>query len=245
MGEMFREVFERDFTYAEGFRRVVRKFPNKEAMIDPHADKTWTYSQLNGEANRLANALAKAGVTKGDLVMYQLLNCPEFVFSYLAPPKLGAITNPANFNFSPAETTVCLNSSRPKVYLYDESLKDIVVKALSASSHKPETVIMVGEGEVPQGHIAFADFVKNQPTGEPETDYVPHIYDEVARLFTSGTTGQPKGVPLYNANEVMSCHDVAMHFPLNPTDVTMNTTPWFHRGGIHSGGPAPTFFAGG
>lgn len=245
MNEMFKEVFERDFTYVEGFRRVVRKFPEKEAMIDPQKERAWTYTQLNEDANRFANALAGAGVKKGDLVMYQLLNCPEFVYSYLAPPKLGAVTNPANYNFSPSETVVCLNSSRPKVYVYDESLKSMVLKALESSPHKPDTVVMVGEGEVPEGHVGFDAFVEGFPVTEPETDYVPHMYDEVARLFTSGTTGQPKGVPLYNANEVMSCHDVAMHFPLNPTDATMNTTPWFHRGGIHSGGPAPTFFAGG
>ena len=104
---------------------------------------------------------------------------------------------------------------------------------------------MVGDGELPEGHIRFSDFVRDYPDTEPVTDFVPYIYDEMMRLYTSGTTGKPKGVPLYNANEVLTCHDVMMHFPMNSTDATMNTTPWFHRGGIHSGGPAPTFFAGG
>lgn len=75
-------------------------------------------------------------------------------------------------------------------------------------------------------------------------DYAPHIYDEVLRLQTSGTTGTPKGVPLNAINEVLSAHDVIMHFPLSPVDITMNMTPWFHRGGIHSGGPTPTLYAG-
>ena len=60
-----------------------------------------------------------------------------------------------------------------------------------------------------------------------------------------GTTNRPKGVPINNVNEVLSAHDVMMHFPLGPTDRTMNMTPWFHRGGIHSGGPCPTLYAGG
>lgn len=245
MNEMFKQVFEKDFTYIEGFRRVVRKFPDKEALVDPANDRTWTYSQLDADVNRFANALSEKGVKKGDLVLHQLPNSPEFIFSYVAPQKLGAITSPANYNFSPAETQVCLESSEPKVYVYDESLKEKTVKALALSSLKPEIIIMVGESEAPEGHVRFSDFVAGASASEPETDYVPHMYDEIMRLFTSGTTGKPKGVPLYNANEVMSCHDVAMHFPMNPTDVTMNTTPWFHRGGIHSGGPAPTFFAGG
>ena len=82
------------------------------------------------------------------------------------------------------------------------------------------------------------------PESEPVTNYVPNMYDEAMRLYTSGTTGKPKGVPVFHANEVMSAHDVLMHFPMNPNDVTINTTPWFHRGGIHSGGPCPTLYAG-
>jgi len=104
---------------------------------------------------------------------------------------------------------------------------------------------MTGEGELPEGHLRYEDFVKGLPASEPATDYVPYIYDEAMRLYTSGTTGKPKGVPVFNANEVLSAHDVIMHFPMNNTDITMNTTPWFHRGGIHSGGPCPTLYAGG
>ena len=78
----------------------------------------------------------------------------------------------------------------------------------------------------------------------PETDFLPDMYAEVTRLGTSGTTGTPKGVPLCNANEVLSAHDTIMHFPLTSRDVTMNMTPWFHRGGLHSGGITPTFYAG-
>lgn len=242
---MFLEVFEHDFTYIEGFKRVVRRQPGKEAMIDPMQDKSWTYNQLNEDINRFANALNDSGVGIGDVVLFQLPNCPEFVFSYLAPQKIGAIASPANPGFAPGESLVCLNSSRPKAYIYDEKNKDKVLKALAEADEKPELIIMVGAGELPEGHIRYDAFVDARPVGEPDTDYEPHIYDEVSRLYTSGTTGKPKGVPLYNANEVLSAHDVIMHFPMNSTDVSMNTTAWFHRGGIHSGGPVPTFFAGG
>ncbi len=242
---MFRKVFEHDFTYIEGFLRVVRRMPEKEALVDPAAGRVWTYSQLNGDVNRLSNALLDAGVMKGDAVLFQLHNCPEFIFSYLAPQKIGAVTSPANPGFSPEETKSCLESSKPKVYIYDESNREDVIRALESLEEKPEIIIMTGAGELAEGHIRFDDFVKKHPDTEPVTDFEPYIYDEIMRLYTSGTTGKPKGVPLFNANEVLSCHDVMMHFPMNSTDVSMNTTPWFHRGGIHSGGPAPTFFAGG
>ena len=242
---MFQDVFERDFTYIEGFMRSVRRFQDREALVDPAADRTWTYAQLNEDVNRLANALIDRSVKTGDVVFYQLPNSPEFIFAYLAPQKFGAVTSPANFNFSPAETAVCLETSRPKVYIYDASIASMAVKAIEASGSKPDIIIMTGEGELPEGHVRYEEFIKGYPSSEPEVDFVPNIYSEVMRLYTSGTTGKPKGVPILNANEVLTAHDVIMHFPMNSTDTTMNTTPWFHRGGIHSGGPGPTFYAGG
>ncbi|WP_175487379.1 AMP-binding protein [Alteribacillus persepolensis] len=64
-------------------------------------------------------------------------------------------------------------------------------------------------------------------------------------MYTSGTTGNPKGVLLNNINDVSSAQDAAMYFPLSPVDKTMNMSPWFHRGGLHSGGPAPALYIGG
>ena len=242
---MFRRVFEQDFTYIAGFMRNVRRYAGKTAVIDPLSDREWTYQQLNAEVNGLANALYDHGVRKNDVILYQLPNSVEFLLCYLAPQKLGAVTSPANYNFSPAETAVCLDTSRPSVYLYDSSCASCAVKALEIAKAAPDTVVMVGDGELPAGHIRFSDFIKGYPESEPAVGFTPDIYDEVMRLYTSGTTGRPKGVPLFHANEVLSAHDVLMHFPMNSGDVTMNTTPWFHRGGIHSGGPNPTLYAGG
>jgi acyl-CoA synthetase (AMP-forming)/AMP-acid ligase II len=70
------------------------------------------------------------------------------------------------------------------------------------------------------------------------------VYAETTRLYTSGTTGLPKGVSLNSLVEVLSAHDVIMHFPLTPEDRTMNMTPWFHRGGLYSGGPNPVLYVG-
>lgn len=243
--DMFREVFEEDFTYISGFMRIVRKYADKEAMIDPVIEKSWTYDELNRDVNKLANALLADNIKKNDVVFYQLPNSKEFVFCYLAPQKIGAVTSPANPNFSPGESAVCIETSRPKIYIYDSEIKNNAVKALEISSYKPDVIIMVGEGELPIGHIRYSDYIEGHCETEPKTDFKPYIYDEVMRLYTSGTTGKPKGVPVNNANEVLTCHDVMMHFPMNTTDTTMNMTPWFHRGGIHSGGPAPTFYAGG
>ena len=215
---MFKETFESEFTWLNGFMRNVSRFGDKSALFDPVSGKKWSYKELNAECNKFANAMKADGVKKSDIVFYQLYNSPEFVFSYVSPQKIGAISNPANFNLSPGETAEIINHNKPVVYIYDSTIRSTAVKALAISKHKPRIVIMadcVGKkAEVPEGHILYSDYVKNQSEENPPIDFEPHIYDEVLRLQTSGTTGTPKGVPLNNINEVLSAHDVLIHFPL-------------------------------
>ncbi len=244
---MFKETFETNFTYLQGFMRNVRRFGSKVAMFDPELDKTWTYTELNVEANRLAHALRASGVRKNSLVMYQLMNCAEFVFCYIAPQKIGAINSPINFKLAPGEIALLLEDGQPDVFIYDAECLDNVLLALRLSHFRPSAIVMVdyhGNCPTPEGHTRYEDYVKGQPEDDPAMEPA-HIYDEVTRLYTSGTTNLPKSVPVNNVNEVLSAHDVLMHYPLNSTDRTMNMTPWFHRGGLHSGGPNPTLYAGG
>lgn len=98
---MFKDTFENEFTYINGFMRNVHRFAGRPALTDPVRERTWTYAQLNGEVNRLAHALLGDGVGKNEVIVYQLLNSAEFVFSYLAPQKIGAINCPINFKLSP------------------------------------------------------------------------------------------------------------------------------------------------
>lgn len=245
---MFKETFESTFTYMNGFMRNVARFAKRPALFDPETEKRWTYAELNEEINRFANALDEDGVRKNDVIMYQMPNCAEFVFCYLAPQKLGAVNSPINFRLAPGETALSIDDSKPKVFVYDMELSEMVQEALTMCAHKPEILIMTGctdKNNLPRGHVTYEDYVQDQPVSEPVCGSPAHIYDETTRLYTSGTTSRPKGVPLNNINEVLSAHDVMMHFPLTPMDRTMNMTPWFHRGGIHSGGPCPTLYAGG
>lgn len=245
---MFKETFERDYTWLNGFMRNVRRFGYKPAVIDPVAKRQWTYEEFNADCNRLANALKESGVKKNDIIFVQLYNCLPFLHFYVAAQKIGAIFNPANFNFSPGETAEIISHNRAKVYAYDTEIADTAVKAIEMSTHKPELTIAVNslhrDFTCPQGHTDYARYTEGRSTENPPVDFSPHIYDEIVRLQTSGTTGTPKGVPINNINEVLSAHDVIMHFPLNVTDITMNMTPWFHRGGLHSGGPTPTLYVG-
>jgi long-chain acyl-CoA synthetase len=245
--EGFRNYFENEFTYLQGFLRNTHRYAKKTALTCPIRNMSWSYSDIEKESNKLAQALMADGVAKQDVVMYQLFNCAEFVFLYLAPQKLGAINCPINFRLSYGETAYILDDSKPKVYFYDAELSDIAEKALNAATHKPERVVMIditGEQKPFAGAISYQEYTASRSESSPGIAQPTNIYDETTRLYTSGTTGMPKGVPLNNINEIFSAHDVIMHFPLCPIDKTMNMTPWFHRGGLYSGGPNPTFYVG-
>ena len=244
----FKKIFEHSFTWVNAFLRNVGRYADRNAVIDPGHERIWTYRELNADVNRLANGLAAYGVGESDIVLYQLYNCPQFVMCYIAPQKLGAINGPGNFNFSAGETARMLDRDKPKAYIYDTDCLDMAVRALELAEHKPALVLAVDyhgkNPDLPEGHRFFDEFITEYPDTEPETSFTPDMYAEVTRLGTSGTTGTPKAVPLNNINEIMSAHDAIMHFPLSPRDVTMNMTPWFHRGGLHSGGPTPTLYVG-
>lgn len=247
--EKFKSLFETGFTYIAGFMRNVRRFGKKEAVIYPSVGKSWTYEELNGEANKLANALLAEGMGKDGVVMFALQNMPEFVFAYIASQKIEAVACPINFRMSSGEIALTIDDSKPDVFIYDSEFAKTMTEALSMAKHSVKRAVcadLAGRYEnVPSGHIAYPDYVSGFPSCEPSVNRTADIYDEVLRLYTSGTTSLPKGVPINNINEVLSAHDVIMHFPLAPTDLTMNMTPWFHRGGIHSGGPCPTLYVGG
>ncbi len=245
---MFRDTFEHEYTWTNGVMRNVQRFGSKLAIIDPELDKTWTYEQLNKDVNKLSNTLQKAGVEKGDVVMGALRNSPEFAFSYIAPRKIGGIFLAANYNLSAGEMALLINHNKPKVVIYSGVVAQMMSEAAMLCLWKPACFVMADnpEGaEIPEGHISYEKFVEKASDTEPVINFRRHIYDEAVRLCTSGTTAIPKSVPLNEINEVLSAHDVIMHYPMNNNDITMNMTPWFHRGGCHSGGICPTFYAGG
>lgn len=241
---IFKNNFESSFTWIEGFMRNVRRYGDQTALSCPPGGLKYSYRELNSEVNRLACALQDKGVRKGDVVMYMLHNSVQFVLCYIAPQKLGAVNCPVNYYLSAGELALNIEDSRPKVFVYESNFADTVEAALRLSSFRPEVILATG-GATPEGHTDFNDFLSRGSDREPVPDEPLNIYDECTRLYTSGTTSRPKGVPLYSINEVLSAHDVIMHFPMTHGDKTMNMTPWFHRGGLHSGGPCPTLYVGG
>jgi acyl-CoA synthetase (AMP-forming)/AMP-acid ligase II len=235
----YKAVFEHRFTYLAGVERNSHRFASRPALHDPASGRRWTYAQLWADTGRLAGALAAGGVGPGDVVVFQLFNGPEFVLTWVAAQRLGAIAAPINFRLSSGEVAYVLDDSRPRGFIYDESLSTVATDALERSTYEPPLVISTGAAPGGFDELAAARADANPPA-PPQAS----VYDETTRLYTSGTTGMPKGVSLSSLVDVLSAHDVIMHFPLSPEDRTLNMTPWFHRGGLYSGGPNPVLYAG-
>ena len=239
----FRRVFENHFTWAAAFERNTHRYANRPALTDPQSGRSWTYEQLGEVTGRLVEGLRSRGVGVGDIVGYQLMNVPEFAFLYIAAQGLRAVSSPMNFRLAPAETAHILSTQTPTVFVYDIDDTANVRSALELSSHTPRIIAGVGEGELLPGAVRFeALLADSAPSFHAPAD--ASTWDETSRLYTSGTTGMPKAVPLTSLNEVLTAHDVIMHFPLAPTDKTMNMSPWFHRGGNYCAGPNTAFYVG-
>ena len=244
---MFIETFEHEYTWLNGFMRNVRRYAKSPALIDPETGRSWNYEELNAEANKLAAALRKSGVGHNDVVMSALRNCPEFASAYIGPRKTGAILLESNYNLAPGEMALLFEHNRPKVLLFSADICITVQTALRLSSFKPELLVLCDNMEripLPANCISYEQFTDGMSSEDVFPLVRPHIYDEVLRLCTSGTTALPKSVPINDINEVLSAHDVIMQYPLNRNDRTLNMTPWFHRGGCHCAGPSAAFYAG-
>lgn len=244
LNENFRAEFESGYTWIAGFLRSVRRFPKKSALIYPAEGRIWSYEALNCEANRLANAMRKNGVKKGDRVMYRMGSLPEFTFIYIACQKIGAAGVPIDMGLSPEQTAAALDSARPEIFFYENN--GDAELALTLSVYKPALLVIADfpkDAKIPAGHITYEELTRKESSGEPQTDALS-IYDETTLFYTSGTTGRHKCVPVTSINEVLSAHDMMMYLKVQSGDIMMTLSPWAHRGGLHCGGPSTALYVG-
>ena len=198
------------------------KNPDKIALKE--ATRELTFSELNERVNRIANGLAGLGMKKGDKFAVLLENSIEIVELYLAAAKWGFIIVPINFRLAPKDIEYIVNDSDATTLFVHHSFLD---GALSVKDNIPnigKRFFVVGEEK--EGFSDYENFVSQGDAAEPDTDVKPE--DIWVLLYTSGTTGIPKGVLRSHESYVAFYLINAVDFGFTEDDICMTIMPLCH-----------------
>jgi acyl-CoA synthetase (AMP-forming)/AMP-acid ligase II len=212
--------------------RGLGSWPGRRAAMSPErpallfGDEVTTYAQLRARIARLASQLMSRGVSPGDRVAYLGPNHPAFVETMFATHLLGAVFVPLNFRLAGPEIDYMLRHSGATALVHAPG---------SAFSVRPRTVVEVGD--------AYETWL--EAAGEPAAIDVPVEPDDVAFiLYTSGTTGRPKGAVLTHSNVVWNCYNLLVGVDVAGDEVTLIGAPLFHVAALNQC-LLPTFLKGG
>ncbi|HSW18865.1 MAG TPA: AMP-binding protein [Ramlibacter sp.] len=220
---------------------VTRRFPEKDALVAYRADageaavKRLSFSQLEDLVSRGAAALRAMGVGPGDVVSIQVPNHWEFVVASLAVGRLGAVVNPLMPIFREREMSYMLGFCEAKVLIVPKTFRGFdyeeMAQALRPQCPSLQHVLVVGgEGQNNFERALFGGTDRVPPAKTPAE--APRRADEMSVLmFTSGTTGSPKGV-MHSCNSLVACvRGLAKRFDLSDKDVLLGCSPLGHMTG--------------
>jgi oxalate---CoA ligase len=204
------------------------------AVIGESPDVVLTYEGLMDQTERLAGRMRAAGLQAGDSVAVVLPNGPAFVTIFLALMRAGLVAAPFNSTFTTNELRALLTDLQPRAIIVDDT-SSAVVHGAAGTDVPVWTVSVDASGVV--GVSGLAQSSRRVPES-PAPD------DPALLLYTSGTTGLPKGVPLSHANVLRSALGIAAHYALTPADRSLVVVPMHHGHGL-IGATLSTLVSGG
>ena len=241
--------FWRDETLLHHLARAVARSPEKTAIVacrsDLGTETRLSYRQIDDLSNRLAAALCAHGIGRGDVVSFQLPNWWEFSILHLACLKLGAISNPLMAIFRERELRFMLGLAESKILVVPASFRGFDYAAMAANlrEHLPKLahVFVVGR----DGPDGFAHLLEHPAPASPFTPADgPGPDDVIQLLYTSGTTGEPKGV-MHSSNTMLSNLEYfAKRLGLGVDDVIHMPSPLAHQLGFMYGIVLPIMLGG-
>ncbi|MDP9889476.1 o-succinylbenzoate--CoA ligase [Pseudarthrobacter enclensis] len=206
---------------------------------------TLTYEELADRTDRLANALRVRGVAKGDRVAYLGENHPSFVETFFACGLLGAIFVPLNTRLAPPELQFQLQDSGARLLVNASSLEPSASAAVEATGVTHRLVIADDGGTEPSaaeppaavGHsVTVEHYGEALQAATPDHPDVAVGHDDGAMiLYTSGTTGKPKGALLTHGNITWNCINTVVDMDINRNDVALMISPLFHVASLDMG----------
>ncbi len=212
-----------------------REVPNKDAVI--FNDVRLSYAQINGAANQVANGLIDIGIAKGDKVALSCPNLPFFPIVYYGILKAGATVVPLNVLLRPREIAYHLADSDAKAYFCFQGTPDLPMGDFGYQGYQ-ETGSCDHFFMITADPAAASPIEGTKTLGQLMTNQSP-VFDSVLTeaddtaviLYTSGTTGQPKGAELTHSNMILNAHLADKNFELGEDEVTLITLPLFHSFG--------------
>ncbi|MEN3539893.1 long-chain fatty acid--CoA ligase [Microbispora sp. ZYX-F-249] len=217
--------------------RRARMTPDRTAFV--FGDRPVTYAEVHERTTRLASRLRAAGVRAGDRVAYLGRNHLAFVETMFASHLLGAIFVPLNFRLAAPEIGYMLDHSGAEVLIYAPECAE-VVRALPDTVAAPREVVALDAPGPGERH--YESWLAE---GDPAPIDVPVRMDDTALiLYTSGTTGRPKGATLTHGNLVWNCFNLLLGVDVTSDETTLISAPLFHVAALNQT-LLPTFLKGG
>lgn len=225
---------------------TVAVYPGKDAFIDNESRETW--QSLSDKANQTAAALWKLGIRKGDHVAVMLGNSVQWLQTFFACARIGAVTVPVNTRFKKEELAFCLKQADIKAIVLTEKFLDIDFSALLAEVEPAVSVALPGQvlpnlslalmfdsTAIPAGAMDFDGLIANvsdEDVNACNTQCDTVNPDDILLIqYTSGTTSFPKGVMLSHDNMLSDAYAVSLRMGITPEDRYFSIRPFFHVAG--------------
>lgn len=211
--------------------RAATAYPDKVAVI--HGDLRRTYGDMYRRTRQLASALAARGLGLGDTVSIMAPNTPGMLEAHYGVPMAGCVLNALNTRLDSAAIAFILDHGESKLVLVDKELAPVVEEAVGLSERKPPVIWIddaLAEGGKALGEMEYEQLLA---TGDPEYDWTWPVdeWQALALNYTSGTTGNPKGVVFHHRGAYMNAMGNAIAFQLDRETRYLWTLPMFHCNG--------------
>ncbi len=212
--------------------RAASVFPTRTAII--HGRQRFSYADYYARSRRLASALAKKGVRKGDTVAVMLANTPPMLDVHYGVPMAGGVLNALNTRLDAAALAFILDHGEAKFLITDREFSGVMTETLKLAKARP-LIIDYDDLEFPQtgkrlGSIDYEAFLAG---GDPEFDWAPPAdeWDAISLNYTSGTTGNPKGVVFHHRGAALMGYGNVLSAQMPRHPIYLWTLPMFHCNG--------------
>ncbi|MDJ1184906.1 acyl--CoA ligase family protein [Roseofilum casamattae] len=212
--------------------RSARVFADKVAIA--YGEQQWTYAQFATRVNQLANALQEWGLEKGDRVAFLCPNIPPLIEAHFAIPLAGGILIAINSRLAPKDIAYILNDSGARVLCVDTELSALIAPIREELTHLEAIINIVDEqANVSAEKLSELDYETFLAQGSPEpvASSLDSENDPITINYTSGTSGQPKGVVYSHRAVYLNAMGMALEIGMNNRSVYLWTLPMFHCNG--------------